>query len=71
MKTVPSLPKRYVRCPNCHVQYPWERLYQDPHDRPAAGKAYTVSCSVCGSRFDVAFSKRWLLPLKAVVRGEP
>ena len=60
---------RYLECPDCRVRYPVSRLYSDPHDRPQDGKTYTVSCSVCGHQFDVAFNKRWLRPLKAMVRG--
>ena len=62
---------KFVGCPNCQVQYPVNRLYRDPHDRPAPGKTYTILCTVCDRRFDVTFRKRWLFSLGATVRGEP
>lgn len=65
----------YIGCPNCRVKYPVERLYHKTHDRPAAGRIYTVVCAVCGHQFDVTFRKRGLLPLplRAVIsdRGRP
>ena len=53
----------YIGCPNCRVKYPVKRLYHKSHDRPAAGRVYTVVCAVCGHQFDVTFRKRWMLPL--------
>ena len=59
---------RYVECPNCNVRYPEGILYQSPHDRPTDGRRYTVSCTVCGWQFDVAYKKNWLRRLTAKVQ---
>ncbi len=55
---------KFAACPNCRVQYPLQRLGAHPE----AGKTYTVLCSVCGKQFNVAFLKRWFMPLKTVTR---
>ena len=60
---------KYVTCPQCKVQYPEQRLYNSPHDVPADGKRYTVSCAVCGCQFDVLYRKSWLRRLKTEIRG--
>ncbi len=61
----------HVGCPHCDVRYPVNRLDPGFNGRAAVGKTYTVVCSVCGERFDVAFRKRWFLPLRAHVRRVP
>lgn len=62
---------RYVGCPSCRVRYPADRLQRDFTDRAAGGKTYTVLCSVCGTRFDVTFRRRRLLPMRVRVRSVP
>lgn len=62
----------YVQCPGCRVRYPLEKLYGEPHDRPAEGKSYTVLCAVCRRQFDVSIRARWSWrgrTLRAVVKG--